>query len=70
MSAEVSYLSQHSLAVYEKTLIEQFTVSHRRNVKIQTFTFTVFALTFLFLASMTILLPAGIQGVLRLLLAP
>lgn len=70
MSGDVRYLSHHSLAVYEATLIEQFSESHRRNVQVQTFVFTVFAVSFLFLASMTILLPAGVQGFLRLLLAP
>lgn len=68
MAADVRYLSNHSLAVYEATLIEQFSVSHRRNVQIQTFTFVVFALTSFVLAAMTIILPASVQGVLRLLL--
>jgi hypothetical protein len=70
MSAEIRYLSQRSLAVYEATLIEQFAISHRRNVKVQAFIFGVFAASFLFLAAMTVLLPANIQGFLHLLLVP
>ncbi len=68
MTAEIRYLSQRSLAVYEATLIEQFSVSHKRNMKIQTFVFSVFALAFFFLAAMTVLLPAFVQSFLRILL--
>lgn len=68
MAADVRYLSQYSLAVYEATLIEQFAVSHRRNLKIQTFIFAVFALSFFLLAAMTLILPASVQSFLRLLL--
>ncbi len=70
MSADIRYLSHRSLAVYEATLIEQFAISHRRNVQIQTFVFAVFALFFFFLAAMTIILPVSIQSFLHLLLVP
>ncbi len=68
MTADIRYLSQRSLAVYEATLIEQFSASHKRNVRIQTFVFSVFALAFVFLAAMTIVLPVAVQSVLRFLL--
>ncbi|MBC7659642.1 MAG: hypothetical protein H7249_08030 [Chitinophagaceae bacterium] len=67
MSANVRYLSQRSLAVYEATLIEQFTAMHKRNVQIQTFTFAAYATGFVFLASMTIFLPVATQGFIQLL---
>ncbi len=70
MSAEVRYLSQRSLAVYEATMIAQFAETHKRNIKIQTFVCTVFCLSFIALALLAILLPAGLQDFVGLLLTP
>lgn len=67
MSADIRYLSQRSLAVYEATVIEQFSAMHKRNVQFQTLTFAVWTLAFLFLAAMTIALPVATQGFLKLL---
>ncbi len=68
MSADIRYLSQRSLAVYEATVIEQFSEIHKRNVQIQTVTFCLWAVAFSFLAAMTIVLPVATQGFLNLLL--
>lgn len=67
MSADIRYLSQRSLAVYEATVIEQFSEIHRRNVQIQTVTFCLWAAVFSFLAAMTIALPVVTQDFLKLL---
>jgi hypothetical protein len=67
MSADIRYLSQRSLAVYEATLIEQFSEMHKRNVQLQTLAFLVWALAFSFLAAMTIALPVATQSFLKLL---
>ncbi len=67
MSAEIRYLSQRSVAVYEATLIEQFASMHRRNVQIQFLTVTAYVVAFMFLASMTMVLPAATQNFLRYL---
>ncbi len=68
MSADIRYLSQRSLAVYEATVISRFSDMHRRNVRIQAAKFLVWTLVFVFLAGMAVLLPVGTQGFLKFLL--
>ncbi|MBC7530460.1 MAG: hypothetical protein H7318_02715 [Oligoflexus sp.] len=68
MSADIRYLSQRSLAVYEATLIEQFSEMHKRNVQIQTVIFFLWAAAFSFLAFMTIALPVATQDFLKLVI--
>lgn len=68
MSADIRYLSQRSLAVYEATLIEQFSEMHKRNVQIQTVIFFLWAAAFSFLAFMAIALPVATQDFLKLVI--
>ena len=70
MAADIRFLSQRSLAVYEATVIEQFAAMHRRNLQLQSITFALWALTFLFLAAMTIFLPVATQDFLQVLFHP
>ena len=67
MSSNIRYLSQHSLAVYESTLIDRFEDMHKRNQKKQAFAFAVWMSVFLFLAVMTMFLPASLQAFLEIL---
>jgi hypothetical protein len=67
MSADIRYLSQRSLAVYEATVIEQFTESHKRNTQVQAVTFALWTSAFIVLAAMTIILPVAAQDFLKLL---
>ena len=68
MSADIRYLSHRSLAVYEATVIDQFTRTHRRNVQLQAVTFALWASVFIAIATLTIVLPLVMQRFLQLLL--
>lgn len=68
MSADIRYLSQRSLAVYEATVINRFSEMHRRNVQLQAIKFAVWTLAFVFLAAMTIAIPVATQGFVKLFL--
>jgi len=66
MSAEIRYLSQRSLAVYEATVINRFSEMHRRNVQVQAIKFAVWTLTFIVLAVMAIAIPVATQDFVKL----
>ena len=66
MSAEIRYLSQRSLAVYEATVINRFSEMHRRNVQVQAIKFAVWTLTFILLAVMAIAIPVATQDFVKL----
>lgn len=68
MSSNLRFLSERSLAVYEINMIEQWVETHRRNVRKQALTCFAWTSLFVFLAALSLILPASTQELISLLI--